>query len=188
MATVVGQPCGKPREHKATGPSVSGCHRASSRPYCLPGVPGVGAGRWRSSGRTWRTTGERSRRRRSHRIGPSSLRPHGNSAGTGDTATHSGLRHTVTVTRAAADRVRSAPGLFPLEDLRAQLAEMALASPAVPARKEQRAALAPLLDAFFRGLGSRAVEVLSAHLDRAGARLVWLVEVEQRRVMSAALR
>lgn len=94
-----------------------------------------------------------------------------------------GIRHTVTVTRAAADRVRSAPGLFPLEDLRAQLAEMVLASPAVPARKEQRVALAPLLDVFFRGLGSRAVEVLSAHLDRAGARLVRLVETEQRRVM-----
>lgn len=94
-----------------------------------------------------------------------------------------GIRRTITVTTAAADRVRSAPVLVPLENLRAQLAEMVLASPAVPARKEQRAALAPLLDAFFRGLGSRAVEVLSAHLHRAGARLVRLVEIDQRRVM-----
>jgi type III restriction enzyme len=94
-----------------------------------------------------------------------------------------GIRRTVTVTTAAADRVRSAPVLVPLENLWAQLAEMVLASPAVPARKEQRAALAPLLDAFFRGLGSRAVEVLSAHLHRAGARLVRLVETDQRRVM-----
>lgn len=95
-----------------------------------------------------------------------------------------GVRRTVTVTRAAADRVKSTPTLFPLEDLRYQLAEVVLASPAVPARKNQRAALAPLLDAFFEGLGSKAAEVLSAHLGRAGARLVRLVEVEQRRSMA----
>ena len=95
-----------------------------------------------------------------------------------------GVRRTVTVTRAAADRVRSAPGLFPLHDLRVQLSEMVLASPAVPARKDQRAALSPLLDAFFEGLGSTAAEVLSAHLGRAGTRLVRLVEAEQRRVMA----
>ncbi|MGB6223907.1 MAG: DEAD/DEAH box helicase family protein [Pseudonocardiaceae bacterium] len=94
-----------------------------------------------------------------------------------------GIRRTVTVTTAAADRVRSAPVLVPLAKLRAQLADMVLASPAVPARKEQRAALAPLLDAFFQGLASKAVDVLSAHLHRAGARLVRLVETEQRRVM-----
>ncbi|MGH3718262.1 MAG: DEAD/DEAH box helicase family protein [Pseudonocardiaceae bacterium] len=94
-----------------------------------------------------------------------------------------GIRRTVTMTTAAADSVRSAPALVPLANLRAQLADMVLASPAVPARKEQRAALAPLLDAFFRGLGSTAVDVLSAHLGRAGARLVRLVETEQRRVM-----
>ncbi|MGH3938809.1 MAG: DEAD/DEAH box helicase family protein [Pseudonocardiaceae bacterium] len=94
-----------------------------------------------------------------------------------------GIRRTVMVTRAAADRVLSAPTLFPLHDLRMQLAEMVLASPAVPARKEQRAALAPLLDAFFDGLGSKAAEVLSAHLGRAGARFVRIVEAEQRRFM-----
>jgi type III restriction enzyme len=94
-----------------------------------------------------------------------------------------GMRRTVTVTRAAADRVRSAPMLFHLDELRAQLAEMVLASPAVPARKEQRAALEPLLGAFFDGLGQQATEVLSAHLGRAGARLIRLVEAEQRRFM-----
>ncbi|MDX6296140.1 MAG: hypothetical protein QOH50_5539 [Kribbellaceae bacterium] len=35
MATAVGQPAGKPREHKATGPTVDPCPRASSRPYCV---------------------------------------------------------------------------------------------------------------------------------------------------------
>jgi type III restriction enzyme len=94
-----------------------------------------------------------------------------------------GMRRTVTVTRAGADRVQSAPTLFPLHDLRRQLVDMVLASPAVPARKEQRAALVPLLAAFFDGLGPTAAEVLSAHLGRVGARLVRLVETEQRRVM-----
>ncbi len=47
-----------------------------------------------------------------------------------------------------------------------------------------RAALTPLIDAFLAGLGATAVEVLSANLDRAGARLVRLVESEQRRYMA----
>ncbi|MGE5763048.1 MAG: hypothetical protein ACM3ZF_03930 [Mycobacterium leprae] len=41
-----------------------------------------------------------------------------------------------------------------------------------------------MLDAFFEGLGSNATEVLSANLDRASARLVQLVEAEQRRFMA----
>ncbi len=61
---------------------------------------------------------------------------------------------------------------------------MVLASPAVPARKDQRAAVVPIIDAFFAGLGTKADEVLSANLDRAGARLVRLVTEEQRRFMT----
>jgi type III restriction enzyme len=95
-----------------------------------------------------------------------------------------GMRRTELVTTSAADKVRSTPTMFPESDLRARLAELVLASPSVPARKNERAALAPLLDAFFSGLGSKAVEVLSANLDRAGARLVRLVESEQRRFMA----
>jgi type III restriction enzyme len=95
-----------------------------------------------------------------------------------------GLKRTELVTSTAADRVRSAPTLFPEEDLRATLAEAVLASPAVPARKNERAALAPLLDAFLEGLGSRAVPVLSANSDRAAARLIRMVEQEQRRFMA----
>jgi type III restriction enzyme len=94
-----------------------------------------------------------------------------------------GVKRTELVTSAAADRVQSVPSLFPVDDLRNQLVEIVLASPAVPARKEQRAAIAPLMDAFFAGLGVRAAEVLSANLDRAGARLVRLVAEEQRRFM-----
>jgi type III restriction enzyme len=95
-----------------------------------------------------------------------------------------GMKRTELVTATAADRVRSTPRLLPEEQLRAELTELVLASPAVPARKEERAALTPLLDAFFEGLGAKAVEVLSANLDRAGARLVRVVEQEQRRFMA----
>lgn len=61
---------------------------------------------------------------------------------------------------------------------------MVLAAPAVPARKEERAAVQPLLNAFLGGLGDDANEVLSANLGRAGARLVRLVGEEQRRFMA----
>jgi type III restriction enzyme len=61
---------------------------------------------------------------------------------------------------------------------------MVLASPAVPARRDQQAAVVPLMDAFFAGLGNAAEGVLSANLDRAGARLVKLVAEEQRRFMA----
>jgi hypothetical protein len=56
MVTVVGQPAGKPQEHKATGPTASGCHRASSRPSCPRDVPGGAVARLRRSGRISRTT------------------------------------------------------------------------------------------------------------------------------------
>ncbi len=41
-----------------------------------------------------------------------------------------------------------------------------------------------MLDAFFDGLGNQADEVLSANLERAGARLIRLVGDEQRRFMA----
>ncbi len=95
-----------------------------------------------------------------------------------------GIRHTELVTTTGADRVRSAPTLLPEADLRIQLAEIVLGSPAVPARKNQRTALQPLLDAFLEGLGKEMVSLLSANLDRAGARLIRLVESEQRKYMA----
>lgn len=95
-----------------------------------------------------------------------------------------GMKRTELVRSTAADRIHSTPTLFALQDLRTELVEMVLASPAVPARASQRTAVAPLMDSFFDGLGDNAVEVLSANLDRAGARLVRLVAEEQRRFMS----
>src|SRR5437899_12791533 len=63
-----------------------------------------------------------------------------------------GIKRTELVRSTAADRIRSAPSLFALEDLRTQLVEMVLASPSVPARARQRAALDPLIAAFLDGL------------------------------------
>lgn len=94
-----------------------------------------------------------------------------------------GIKRTELVTSSGADRVRSMATLFDFGDLRSQLLDMVVASPAVPARRDQRSAVVPLLDAFFDGLGDRAVDVLSANLARAGARLVRLVAEEQRRFM-----
>ena len=94
-----------------------------------------------------------------------------------------GIKRTELVRSTAADRIRSIPSLFSLGELRASLSDIIIASPAVPARANQQAALQPLLGAFFDGLGEKAEDVLSANLERAGARLVRLVADEQRRYM-----
>jgi type III restriction enzyme len=95
-----------------------------------------------------------------------------------------GIKRTELVTSSAADKVQSNPTRFAMKELRTQLIDMVLGSAAVPARKDQKEAVLPLMDAFFAGLGDKAVEVLSANLDRAGARLVRLVAEEQRRFMA----
>jgi type III restriction enzyme len=95
-----------------------------------------------------------------------------------------GIKRTELIRSTAADRIRSAPRLFKIDELREELLEIVLGSPAVPARATQRKAAAPLLDAFLAGLGAKAEEVLSANLARAGARLIKLVGDEQRRFMA----
>jgi type III restriction enzyme len=95
-----------------------------------------------------------------------------------------GVKRTALVRREAADHIQSIPNLFSGDELRESLTEIVLASSAVPARKEERTALKPFLDALFEGLGGKAEEVLSANLERAGARLVQLVEEEQRHYMA----
>jgi type III restriction enzyme len=95
-----------------------------------------------------------------------------------------GVKRTELVTAEAADRIQSAARLRPEEDLREELAQGVLASPCVPARKNERTALEPLLNAFFEGLGSKAAAVLSANFGRAVARFVRLVEQEQRKYMA----
>jgi type III restriction enzyme len=95
-----------------------------------------------------------------------------------------GVKRTELIRSDAADTIKSTPSLFALDELREKLNEIVLASPAVPARKEEKTAFQPLLEAFLAGLGAKAEEVLSANLERAGARLVRLVEEEQRKRMA----
>jgi len=95
-----------------------------------------------------------------------------------------GVKRTELVRTTAADTIKSTPTLFALDELRERLTEIILASPAVPARKEERSAFQPLLEAFLAGLGEKAEEVLSANLERAGSRLMSLVGEEQRKYMA----
>jgi type III restriction enzyme len=92
-----------------------------------------------------------------------------------------GIKRTELVTASAADRVVSQTRILPLAELVASVTDAVLSSPAVPARKEQRAAAKPLVQAFLQGLGEKAQEVLSLYLDRVVVRLVRLVAEEQRR-------
>lgn len=95
-----------------------------------------------------------------------------------------GVKRTELVTSAAVDRVATQQALFEAETLWTRLAEIVLASPSVPARRDQRAALSPILEAFLGGLGQKGPEILSANLDRASARLVRMVAEEQRAYMA----
>ena len=95
-----------------------------------------------------------------------------------------GVKRTTLVRAEAADRIQTQEKLFPISDLRESLTDIILASPAVPARREEQTAVKPFLDAFFEGLGEKAESVLSANLERAGARLIRLVEAEQKRYMA----
>jgi type III restriction enzyme len=93
-----------------------------------------------------------------------------------------GIRRTTLVTAPAVDKVTSPPTLIPLEDLREQLFEQVLSAPAVPARASERGRAAPLIQAFFDGLGDQAEELLSGYLDRAAAGLINLVSQEQKKL------
>lgn len=95
-----------------------------------------------------------------------------------------GVKRTELVRSSAADHIRSQASLFGLDELRTQLVDLVLASPAVPARPSERKAVAPLIEAFLDGLGDEAETVLSANLGRSSARLVRLVEEQQRRFMT----
>ena len=92
-----------------------------------------------------------------------------------------GIWRTQMVTAPAVDRVESPGALLPLEAARSRMAQAVLAAPIVPARPQEAAALAPLLDAFMAGLGENAGAVLSAYMDRAVASFISLLNTEQRR-------
>ena len=93
-----------------------------------------------------------------------------------------GIWRTQMVTAPAVDRIESPGALLPLDAARSRLAHQVLAAPAVPARRQEAKALAPLLDAFIGGLGGKAEAVrLSAYMDRAAAGFIKLINDEQRR-------
>lgn len=92
-----------------------------------------------------------------------------------------GLRHTELAPTRTVDRVESPASLIPLEDAVKGLTDQVLAAPVVPARKGQRAQLAPLIEAFLAGLGDKAELILSSYLDRAAAGFIQLVGTEQHR-------
>jgi len=95
-----------------------------------------------------------------------------------------GLRHTELITAPAVDKVRSEASLIPLEDARKDLMDRVLASGIAPARSGERKAAAPLVDAFISGLGVKAHDLLSTYMDRASARLIGLINQEQRRFVA----
>jgi len=92
-----------------------------------------------------------------------------------------GVRRTELVPATASDAVASQASLFPLEGCKSRLFDAVLSSPAVSARRSERTAAQPLIEAFVGGLGANAAELLSAYGERAAARLVGLVTIEQRR-------
>ena len=92
-----------------------------------------------------------------------------------------GLRRTEVIRSAAADRVSASLRLLPLEELRDDFTMQVLASPGVPARANQREAAAPLVSAFFAGLGDKAETLLSGYMDRAVANFLTLLAEEQRK-------
>jgi hypothetical protein len=67
-----------------------------------------------------------------------------------------GVRRTELTRSAAVDRVSVSGRLLPLEDLRDDFTTQVLGAPVVPARATQRAAAAPLINAFLTGLGELA--------------------------------
>jgi type III restriction enzyme len=91
-----------------------------------------------------------------------------------------GLRRTEMVTAEAVDKVISQRSLLPLEDALHQLRVRVMDSAPVPARQQEAKALTPLLDAFVKGLGDKATDVLSAYMDRVAAGFIDLITKVQR--------
>jgi type III restriction enzyme len=92
-----------------------------------------------------------------------------------------GLRRTEMVTAEAVDKVVSQGSLLPLEDALHELRVRVMSSAAVPSRPQEAKALTPLLDALVEGLRDKAIDVLSAYMDRVAAGFIDLITNEQRR-------
>lgn len=98
-----------------------------------------------------------------------------------------GLRSVRPVRTQASDTVHAQGSLIPAAELRAQLAGILLRMPIVAARADdgtQANAAARIVEAFMDGLNGGADELLSAYLERAGARLVQIVSGEYRKQLA----
>lgn len=98
--------------------------------------------------------------------------------------TAEGGRRTELVTTTGADVVYSQAALIQLDDAVERLRQRVLTASVVPARKTERNAAEPLLQAFLAGLGDKAETILSAYGERAADELVQLVTAEHRRFVS----
>lgn len=98
-----------------------------------------------------------------------------------------GIKSVRTVTSTATDTVHAQGSLIPASELRLQLSDTLLALPVVAARGDdgtQRRAADRIVGAFMEGLNGGADELLSAYLERAGARLGQIVLGEYRKHVS----
>lgn len=100
-----------------------------------------------------------------------------------------GLRRTEIVREGATDRVDAATTLFPLATLKTNLSRAVLTSATIEQRPEEARALRPIIDAFIGGMGDHLSEeesarLLSAFQSRAEARLIELIQAEQRKRLS----
>ena len=94
-----------------------------------------------------------------------------------------GLRRTELVTTTG-ERIVSQAEAIPLEEARARLLDVLLGAEIVPPHAHEARAAERIVDAFLRGLGASAEQVLSAYLDRAGASLIRTVTAEHRRFVA----
>lgn len=95
-----------------------------------------------------------------------------------------GFKSVRTVTSTASDAIHAQGSLIPATELRGQLRDTLLALPVVSARADdgtQARAATRIVDAFMDGLNGGADELLSAYLERAGARLGQIVMSEYRK-------
>ena len=91
-----------------------------------------------------------------------------------------GLPQVHVVRRDAADTIEASAELFPVDKLRSDLTRLVLGADVVPGRVEEKRHFHTILEAFLQGLGTKTQEALNHYLDRAAARLIGLIEKEQR--------
>ncbi len=95
-----------------------------------------------------------------------------------------GTRRTELVTATGVDEVYSPPLGLRMDDAVDELRQRLLTTPVVPARRNERVAAEPIIQAFLKGLGDKRDDVLNAYMDRAATELARLVTTEQRQFMS----